>query len=141
MVTGIAERIRLKRVYEAPAPGDGARVLVERLWPRGLSKAAAALDLWDRDIAPSPELRRWYAHDLGRWPEFKRRYQAELAAHPERLAALRAMASPGPLTLLLATRDPVHSSAAVLRDRLVAGDGGDQSGGLPGGAGPSAPEP
>lgn len=111
--------IALKRIYDAPAPQDGRRVLVERLWPRGVSKAAAALDLWDRDIAPSTALRTWYAHDIHRWDAFAVRYRAELAAQPDRIAALRAVAADGPLTLVLAARDVAHSSAAVLRAVLL----------------------
>lgn len=114
-----ADRVRLKRVYEPPALEDGKRLLVERLWPRGLSKTMAALDGWDREIAPSPDLRIWYGHDPARWLEFRSRYRAELGARPERLAALRALAAAGPVTLLLAARDVEHSSAAVLREVLL----------------------
>ena len=113
--------VRARRVYDEPAPEDGARVLVDRVWPRGLSREHAALDLWCREIAPSTELRRWYGHDPERFAEFRRRYLAELA-EPDRHAAweqLRALAAGGrPLTLLTATRDPGTSQAAVLAERL-----------------------
>lgn len=115
-----AGEIRLRRVYETPEPSDGRRVLVDRLWPRGLSKAAAALDEWDRDVAPSDELRRWYGHDPAKFTEFRRRYQAELAdpARSEVVGHLRDLARSGPVTLLTATRDAEHSEAAVLADLL-----------------------
>jgi uncharacterized protein YeaO (DUF488 family) len=114
--------LRLKRVYEPAAAEDGLRVLVERLWPRGLTKAAVAADLWLREIAPSRELREWYAHDVSRWPEFRRRYVAELERHGDELAQLRAGLERGPVTLLFAARDSEHSSAAVLRDFVAASD-------------------
>jgi uncharacterized protein YeaO (DUF488 family) len=110
------ENVRVRRVYEDPEPGDGARVLVDRIWPRGLTKARAALDEWCKDVAPSGELRKWYAHDPDRFADFDRRYQAELA-DPQRAAALahlRELADDRPLTLLTATRQPEISEAAVL---------------------------
>jgi uncharacterized protein YeaO (DUF488 family) len=114
--------VRVRRAYEAPEPSDGARVLVDRLWPRGLSKARAALDDWCKDVAPSAELRTWYQHDPDRFPEFRRRYQQELR-DPERaqaLARLRGLAATGPLTLLTATKNPEISEAAVLAAVLQA---------------------
>jgi uncharacterized protein YeaO (DUF488 family) len=117
-----ADNVRLKRVYEQAAKEDGRRVLVERLWPRGLTKQAAALDDWMRDIAPSPELRRWYGHDVGRWDEFRKRYMAELAGNRDGVAALRKIAESATLTLVFAARDPEHSSAAVLREALLQGE-------------------
>ena len=108
--------VRVRRAYEAPEPDDGQRVLVDRLWPRGLSKARAALDEWCKNVAPSPELRTWYNHDPDRFEEFSHRYQRELQ-DPERaeaLAHLRELARQGPLTLLTATRKPEISEAAVL---------------------------
>jgi uncharacterized protein YeaO (DUF488 family) len=114
-----ADNVRLKRVYEPAEAEDGARVLVERLWPRGVTRQAAALDEWMRDIAPSPELRKWYSHDVTRWDEFRERYAAELDGHREGIAALRKIAEAGTLTLVFAARDPAHSSAAVLRDVLL----------------------
>src|SRR5262249_15383836 len=88
--------LRIKRVYDDPAPTDGFRVLVDRLWPRGLTKKKAALDLWARDMAPSSALRKWFAHDPGRYPEFRRRYRAELRAHGKDLAYLRTRAREQP---------------------------------------------
>jgi uncharacterized protein YeaO (DUF488 family) len=112
--------VRVRRVYDRPDPADGQRVLVDRLWPRGLSKSAAALDEWVKAVAPSDELRRWYGHEVDKFAEFHDRYGAELQA-PERadaLAHLRDLADSGPLTLLTATRDVEHSQAAVLAARL-----------------------
>ncbi|MFI6926359.1 DUF488 domain-containing protein [Nonomuraea spiralis] len=113
-------RVRVRRVYEEPAADDGARVLVDRLWPRGLSKADAHLDEWCKQVAPSTELRTWYRHDPDRFAEFGRRYRGELE-EPERaeaVAHLRELAGKGPLTLLTATREPEISEAAVLADLL-----------------------
>jgi uncharacterized protein YeaO (DUF488 family) len=114
-----AARVRLKRVYEPPSPEDGTRVLVERLWPRGVTKAEAALASWERDIAPSAALRKWYAHDAARWDEFRARYLTELRHRAADLDRLRDLARTGPLTLVFAARDPDHSSAAVLREALL----------------------
>jgi uncharacterized protein YeaO (DUF488 family) len=113
--------IRLKRAYEPPSPSDGYRVLVERLWPRGMRKEALPLDDWDKDLAPSPALRKWFAHDPARWSEFKRRYRAELARAPavEHLGALRQRAAGGPVTLVFAARDTEHNSAVVLREEAT----------------------
>jgi uncharacterized protein YeaO (DUF488 family) len=113
--------IHLKRACEPASPDDGTRILVERLWPRGVSKAEAALAAWDRDIAPSPELRKWYAHDPARWEEFRARYRSELDGHAPDVERLRALARSGPLTLVFAARDPERSSAAVLRELLLRG--------------------
>jgi uncharacterized protein YeaO (DUF488 family) len=112
--------IRVRRVYEQPQPGDGQRVLVDRVWPRGLSKDHARLDEWCKQIAPSTELRNWYGHEPGRFEEFARRYRAELA-EPDRATALthlRELASTGPLTLLTATKRADISQAAVLAGLL-----------------------
>ena len=112
--------VRLKRAYDPPAPEDGTRVLVDRLWPRGLKRASAGIDLWLKDVAPSAELRRWFGHDPKRWAEFQRRYRAELAEQPAALATLRGlMAKRRPLTLLYAARDAEHNNAIVLRDTLL----------------------
>ena len=113
--------VRLKRIYEAADPGDGERVLVERLWPRGVRKADARLDDWVKEVAPSDELRQWYGHDPARWPEFRQRYRAELAERAELLADLRRRAEPGPLTLVFAARDRERNSAAVLAEVLEEG--------------------
>jgi uncharacterized protein YeaO (DUF488 family) len=114
-------RVQVRRIYDVPMPDDGARVLVDRLWPRGVSKARAQLDEWLKDIAPSPELREWYHHDPMLFGEFARRYTDELHA-PGPAAALthlRELAAQHPLTLLTATKDPDISEAAVLRQLLA----------------------
>jgi uncharacterized protein YeaO (DUF488 family) len=110
----------VRRVYEDPVPADGARVLVDRVWPRGLRKDAARLDEWAKDVAPSTDLRTWYHHDPAKFDEFRRRYAAELTAPPARaaLARLRALATSGPVTLLTATRETDISQAEVLADML-----------------------
>jgi uncharacterized protein YeaO (DUF488 family) len=112
--------VRLRRVYEEPSPGDGRRVLVDRLWPRGLAKSAAHVDDWLQAVAPSTELRRWYHHEPAKFDEFRRRYGAELS-QPERAEALtwlRDAAGRETITLLTAARDIGHSQAAVLAERL-----------------------
>jgi uncharacterized protein YeaO (DUF488 family) len=114
-----AGEVKLKRAYEAPAPGDGVRVLVDRLWPRGVSKAGAALDQWMKEIAPSTELRKWFGHDLDRWEEFGRRYAAELHAHDALLGQLRALARHGLVTLVYSAHDEAHNDAIVLRNVLL----------------------
>ena|ERR1051326_4519862 len=114
-------RIELKRVYDELEAGDGTRVLVERLWPRGLSKERAHVDLWLKEIAPSQQLRTWYGHDPQKFAEFRRRYEAELASEAglALLAKLRDLARQKPVTLVFAARDAQHSNAAVLRDLLL----------------------
>jgi uncharacterized protein YeaO (DUF488 family) len=107
--------IRLKRAYDTPVPSDGRRILVERLWPRGLSKERVAVDLWLKDVAPSSELRRWFGHDPGRWEEFRRRYHEELRRRPEGLARLSAYVAQGPVTLVYGSREREHNSAAALK--------------------------
>ncbi|MGH9007103.1 MAG: DUF488 domain-containing protein [Acidimicrobiales bacterium] len=118
-----SDEVRVARVYDASTPEDGARVLVDRLWPRGLSKGAAALDEWLKEVAPSTELRRWYGHDPERFEEFEQRYRAELekGAAADALATLRERRSDGTLTLLTATRDLALSHATVLAVTLRAG--------------------
>lgn len=112
--------IKLKRVYEGPSPDDGTRVLVERLWPRGVSKERAAVDHWCRDIAPSPELRKWYSHDVSKWEEFRDRYVKEIDR--DLLQRLVALSREGDLTLVFATKDAKRSSAAVLQELLQGGE-------------------
>ncbi|MET8694292.1 DUF488 domain-containing protein [Streptomyces bauhiniae] len=112
--------VRVRRVYEPPEPDDGLRVLVDRLWPRGISKEEARLDEWPKALTPSDDLRRWYHHG-GPYDEFRHRYEEELTA-PEAagaLGTLRELVSRGPVTLLTAGRDPEHSQASVLRDLLA----------------------
>jgi uncharacterized protein YeaO (DUF488 family) len=111
--------IQIKRIYEPPEPSDGFRVLVDRLWPRGIAKERAGLDLWMKEIAPSTELRRWFGHDPERWTEFQARYRAELHEHGAELAQLRSHARKGTVTLLFGARDFEHNEAVVLREILA----------------------
>lgn len=113
--------ISLKRIYDPPAPEDGRRVLVDRLWPRGVSRDSAAIDAWLKEIAPSDALRKWYGHRPERWPEFRERYLHELKAseRQQAVALLRQWHLDGPLTLLFATREKERNNAAVLREFLL----------------------
>jgi len=111
--------IRLKRAYDPPAADDGVRVLVDRLWPRGLRKAEVLADLWLKDAAPSAALRAWFGHDPARWDTFCERYRAELAGRPDVIAQLLALVRQGRLTLLYGARDEAHNQAVVLRDVLA----------------------
>lgn len=113
-----AGHIRLKRAYEPAEPGDGVRILVDRLWPRGVSKARAALDEWMKDIAPSTGLRQWFGHDPARWAEFQRRYRAELRGQTDALDRIRALARDGMVTLVYSAHDEQHNDAVVLRNLL-----------------------
>lgn len=115
----MSRQVRIKRVYEPASPEDGVRVLVDRIWPRGLRKDAASLDLWLKGIAPSTALRQWYGHKPDRWPEFKRRYEEELAGHQAELDELVRLVRKGPVTLLYAARDGERSNAAVLKQYLT----------------------
>jgi uncharacterized protein YeaO (DUF488 family) len=109
----------LKRAYEPPEPADGTRILVDRLWPRGVSKGDAAIAHWVKELAPSAELRTWFGHDPARFAEFERRYIAELHSNPAALAELRALARKGTVTLVYAARDEAHNDAVVLRKVLL----------------------
>lgn len=126
-------QIALKRVYDEPEPSDGIRILVDRLWPRGLSKERAHLDLWQKEIAPSNELRKWFGHDPEKFAEFRRRYEAELAseAGQEALAKLRDMAKRELVTLVFAAQNTAHNNAVVLRDLLLSGTFGRLANGIP----------
>ena len=112
-------RVALKRIYEPASPEDGRRILVDRLWPRGVSKAKAHIDLWMKDVGPSAELRRWFDHRPERWPEFRRRYIDELKSNPA-FQTLREMAAAGLMTLLYAARDTARNEAVVLAEQLAA---------------------
>ena len=112
--------IQIKRVYEPVEPGDGWRVLVERLWPRGVSKEKAHLDEWLKEIAPSTDLRKWYHHELDKWPLFQQRYRKELQENTELVQSLRQRAQQGMLTLIYAAKDEQHNSALVLKEYLEA---------------------
>jgi uncharacterized protein YeaO (DUF488 family) len=122
-----AADIRSGRIYDPPLSDDGARVLVDRLWPRGLRKEKAALTLWLKEIAPSPTLRKWFGHDPARWTEFTRSYRAELARNDEAVAKVVDLSKRGPVTLLYAAHDTAHNHALVLaaylRDHLKDGHG------------------
>jgi len=107
----------LKRAYEPPTRVDGKRILVDRLWPRGLAKAKGRIDLWLKDVAPSTELRQWFGHDPAKWPEFKKRYRAELKNNPA-LSELQALSRQGDVTLVYAARDQLHNEAVVLKQIL-----------------------
>jgi uncharacterized protein YeaO (DUF488 family) len=121
-MSGAGGIVATKRVYEEPTPDDGERVLIDRLWPRGLTKENAHVDLWLKDIAPSRDLRTWFGHEPAKFDEFRRRYEAELAQEPARsaLATLRQHCARGPVTLVYAAHDSAHSNAAVLRELLSA---------------------
>ena len=109
--------VQLKRIYDEKSLSDGQRILVDRLWPRGMSKASAGVDRWTKEIAPSAELRNWFGHKPERWEEFQKRYRAELRQNPA-LEELRAMAQQGMVTLLYAAKDQTHNHALVLQDML-----------------------
>ncbi len=118
--------LRLKRAYEPAEPSDGTRILVDRLWPRGVSKERADLADWMKDVAPTTELRKWFGHDPAKWPEFQRRYRTELAQHTADLDHIRALATKGVVTLIYSAHDEVHNDAVVLHQVLLqTDDGGD----------------
>jgi uncharacterized protein YeaO (DUF488 family) len=114
--------VRAKRVYEEAEAGDGYRVLIDHVWPRGVSRERAHLDEWARELAPSDELRKWFDHVPARFPEFRSRYRAELAAHSQRVDDLRRRASTGPLTIVYAARDTEHNNAVVLKELIQLGE-------------------
>jgi len=114
-----AGNVKLKRAYDHPAEGDGTRVLIDRLWPRGVKKADAAIDEWIKDIAPSTTLRKWFGHDPARWQEFRSRYAAEVRQHPEQLDRLKVLARQGLVTLVFSAHDEVHNDAVALREFLL----------------------
>lgn len=109
---------KVKRVYAPAGPKDGERLLVDRVWPRGVSREKAALDGWEKALAPSPELRRWFGHDPAKWPEFERRYREELESHRDELEALAKKGARRHITLVFGARDEEHNQAVVLRDLL-----------------------
>jgi len=113
------ERVRLKRAYEGPAADDGIRVLVDRLWPRGVKKTEAAIDHWMKELAPSTELRKWFGHDPARWEEFRRRYAAEIQEHRNELDRMRGLMREGTVTLVYSAHDKTHNDAVVLREILL----------------------
>ena len=120
MSTRVAARnVKLKRAYDSAGSGDGTRILIDRLWPRGVRKADAAIDMWAKDIAPSTALRRWFGHDPARWHEFRRRYSEEIHRRRDRLDELRTLAQKGRITLVFAAHDEDHNDAVVLREILL----------------------
>jgi uncharacterized protein YeaO (DUF488 family) len=114
----VKHELKLKRVYEAPHKDDGARILVDRLWPRGLTKEKAKVDLWLKEIAPSTELRKWFGHDPKKWRSFRARYQTELKDHADQLKLLKSKAKEGTVTLIYGARDQEHNEALVLKQFL-----------------------
>ena len=111
--------IRLKRIYESAEPQDGFRVLVDRLWPRGVSKSSARIDLWLKEIAPSAALRKWFGHDPAKWTKFRERYHRELDANAAAIAELRKHARRGPVTLVYSAKDQEHNQAVALKEYLA----------------------
>ena len=111
-------KIELKRVYDDPTPDDGLRVLVDRLWPRGVKKEDAHVDLWLKEVAPSSELRRWFGHDPEKWAEFRRRYRAELEEKKVEIGELRKRVGKGSVTLVYGAKDTQHNQAVVLKEFL-----------------------
>jgi uncharacterized protein YeaO (DUF488 family) len=114
-----ADNIKLKRAYEPHMAGDGKRILIDRLWPRGVKKTDASIDRWLKDISPSTSLRKWFGHDPARWQKFRQRYAAEVHNHNDLLIELRDLAREGPITLVFSARDELHNDAVVLRDVLL----------------------
>ena len=114
-----AANVKLKRAYESPAATDGTRILIDRLWPRGISKQKAALDQWMKEIAPSTKLRKWFGHDPDRWDEFRLRYATEVHDNAALLEQLRSFARRGPITLVYSAHDELHNDAVVLRDLVL----------------------
>jgi len=115
-------KIKIKRVYEIPDKEDGIRILVDRLWPRGLTKKKARVDVWLKNIAPSTSLRKWFDHDPAKWGEFKKRYLSELQQNEEYVLLLKEQAKRGTITILYAAKDEEHNEARFLRDAFTAGD-------------------
>jgi uncharacterized protein YeaO (DUF488 family) len=110
--------MKIKRVYEKPEKSDGIRILVDRLWPRGLTKEKAGIDLWLKDIAPSTELRKWFGHNPEKWKEFRKRYSAELKKNEEQLSLLKDQVKKGSVTLVYGAKDEEHNEALVLKELL-----------------------
>jgi uncharacterized protein YeaO (DUF488 family) len=113
--------IKVKRIYDSPSRGDGKRILVDRLWPRGVKKDEAKIDEWLKDIAPSDALRKWFGHDPRKWPAFREKYKKELQERSETIGRLRKEAKRGRVTLLFAAKDPEHNNAVVLKELIGRG--------------------
>ena len=114
-----ASHIQIKRAYEPPLDADGTRILIDRLWPRGIKKEALALGQWAKELAPSTELRQWFGHDPALWPEFRRRYAAELRPHAELLESLRTLARQGTITLVYGSHEEAYNNAVAMREFLL----------------------
>jgi uncharacterized protein YeaO (DUF488 family) len=112
-------RVGIRRAYDPPGEDEGFRVLIDRIWPRGVTREKLAIDAWEKALAPSGELRRWFGHDPARWQAFRRRYRAELAAQPEAMQALVQRLAKGPVTLVFGAKDAAHSNAEALREYLL----------------------
>lgn len=112
--------IKIKRVYEAPSKEDGIRILVDRIWPRGLTKEAAAVDVWLKEVAPTTELRKWFGHEPAKWSEFRKRYMHELKSREDQLSIIKEHASRGKVTLVCGAKDEAHNQAVVLQEVLIA---------------------
>ncbi len=125
LVHSKAMKLRIKRVYERPVASDGVRILVDRLWPRGLSKANARVDIWLKEVAPSDALRKWFGHDPRKWAQFRKRYRAELSGHPEQVALLKSHVGKGSATLVYGAKDELHNNAVVLLELLDQSTKGD----------------
>ena len=110
--------VALKRVYNEPAESDGTRILVDRLWPRGLTKEKAKIDVWLKEIAPSTELRKWFNHEPNKWPEFKKRYQAEMDSNPDAISTLKKHVADGKVTIVYGAKDEEHNDAVVIKQYL-----------------------
>jgi uncharacterized protein YeaO (DUF488 family) len=117
--SNVSSEVTIKRAYEPPSPHDGTRILVDRLWPRGIKRAHAGISQWMKEIAPSNELRKWFGHDPARWEEFRRRYKAELTGKRELVGRLRQLAAESRLTLVYSAHDEAHNQAVVLRELLM----------------------
>lgn len=115
----VAANVKLKRAYQPAAAADGTRILIDRLWPRGVKKTDAAIDQWPKELAPSTELRHWFGHDPERWPEFQQRYRTEIHQHADLLEPLHQLAQQGTITLVFAAHDEQHNNAVVVRDLLL----------------------
>lgn len=113
-------KLSLKRIYEPATAADGTRILVERLWPRGVSKEKAQIDFWAKEVAPSPDLRKWFGHDPKKWPQFQDRYFAELDQNPAAVAGLQRHLKAGPVTFVFASKETRYNNASALRDYLLA---------------------
>ncbi len=118
--------VKIKRIYDPYSAGDGKRILVDRLWPRGMKKEEARIDEWLKEIAPSNELRKWYSHDPAKWPEFKKRYRKELRPHAESIRKLKSLANEQTLTLLFSSKELERNNAAALREILLEKKTGDE---------------